>query len=107
MDGKDRDNNSFCSEDNDEYGEEGEYEQLNDILNKLDPETRQRVENGEIDLEELQAMGLLAGEEDGSYGDDQDADYGEEGEFDQDESDEEEDAHNGKRQKKYDDESDD
>lgn len=53
MDGRDKDDNSFCSEENEDYGEEGEYEQLNSILNKLDPETRARVENGEIDLDEL------------------------------------------------------
>jgi hypothetical protein len=47
LDGKDRDGTSYISHDNDddEYGEEGEFDidddmQLQEIINKLDPETR-------------------------------------------------------------------
>lgn len=74
MDGKDLENNSVYTEDDEnDYGEEGELDledEYNNILLKLDPETRERFENGEMDEEEMRSLGLLNG----------DNDYGEEGE---------------------------
>jgi len=89
LDGRDREDVSFYSDDVDDYGEEGEHE-LHDILNRLDPETRERVENGEIDIEELREMGLMPGGDDegDEYGDLDD--FGEEGELEMDEEGEEE-----------------
>ena len=74
LDSKDQDGQSIYSDDGDEYGEMGESE-LNDnesaalkqILEKLDPETRQRFENGELGEEELEQLGLI--NNDDSYGD--------------------------------------
>ena len=81
LDGKDPENNSVYTEDDEnDYGEEGELDQedvYTDILLKLDPETRGRFENGEMDEAEMRALGLLPG----------DADYGEEGENEISESD--------------------
>jgi len=75
LDGKDRDGISFMSMDGEEdYGEEGEFDLENDIkmqeiIEKLDPETRQRFEDGEIGIEDLKALGLIPQDFDGeSYG---------------------------------------
>jgi len=76
LDGKDRDGTSFISFDDDEYGEEGEFDMENDfkmqeIIDKLDPETRKRFEEGQIGIEDLKALGLISNdfENDGdSYG---------------------------------------
>ena len=40
------------------------------MIERLDPETRQKFENGELNLDDLKGMGIVAG-----------SDYGEEGEF--------------------------
>ena len=75
MDGKDEDGIS-CYSDDDDYGEEGEEDLLDDhaaeIVAKLDPKDRERFQNGEMDEDELQKLGLL---------DRFDSDLGEEGEF--------------------------
>ena len=59
LDGKDKDDQSIESDEEDEYGEEGEFA-LNedvqipdDVLEKLDPEIREKYEKGEINQEEL------------------------------------------------------
>lgn len=73
LDSKDQDGQSFYSDDIDEYGEMGESEMndnesaaLKQILEKLDPETRERFENGELGEEELEQLGLINNDE--SYG---------------------------------------
>ena len=81
LDGHDEDNISVSddSEDDEDMDEEGEMEMMdNDLLANMDPETRKKFENGEISLEELEKMGIMAFD-----------DYGEEGELEQDEEDEE------------------
>ena len=81
MDGKDPENNSqYTEDDENDYGEEGELDledRYNTILMSLDPETRARFENGEMDEYEMIALGLLNG----------DNEYGEEGENELSESD--------------------
>ena len=75
LDGKDRDGEYVLSED--EYGDEGGELDLEDdlelqqMLSKLDPEMKQKFENGEFDLDELKGLGLVPESDD---------DYGEEGE---------------------------
>ena len=53
LDGKDPENNSVYTEDDEsDFGEEGELDledEYNGIVMKLDPETRERFENGEMD----------------------------------------------------------
>lgn len=72
---------SVYSEEDDDM-EEGEFDMDgmfdDEMIAKLDPETRKKVENGELGYEELKAMGLLVGE--GDYGDEEDflAEEGEE-----------------------------
>ena len=80
LDGKDRDDNSFYSDDLEELDEEGEAEQLEEIINNLDPETREKFEKGELNEEDLRGMGLIPMAGDESYGDEDDdeADYGDE-----------------------------
>lgn len=84
LDGKDKDDQSVESDDDeeDDYGEEGEFalnedelEIPQDVLDKLDPETREKYEKGEINQEEL--LDFL-NKADGFD------DLGEEGEFDMD-----------------------
>lgn len=60
LDGKDRDNQSIESDDDDEYGgESGEFDKDDDIaipddvLERLDPEIREKYKNGEISKHEL------------------------------------------------------
>lgn len=71
----------------DDYGEEGEadlFDFANDeVLENLDPETREKYLKGELNIDEMKALGLI---------DDQFGDYGEEGEleFDDEEGEEEE-----------------
>lgn len=69
LDGHDRDGNSFISDDEDDYGEEGEMDmeegKLQEIIANLDPETKKKFEAGELGLEDLKGMGLV----DDSYGD--------------------------------------
>lgn len=99
LDGKTRDGESMMSFEGDEdYGEEGEFDAENDlrmqeIIDKLDPETRKRFEDGEIGIEDLKGLGLIPDDFDlESYGG-----YGsEEGEAENDESQE----NGAKRQKK-------
>lgn len=74
LDGKTRDGESYMSfEGEDDYGEEGEFDTENDlrmqeIIDKLDPETRKRFEDGEIGLEDLKGLGLIPDDFDiGSY----------------------------------------
>lgn len=75
------------------YGEEGEFEGeegLLDTINNLDPETRKKFENGELSMEDLKGLGILAdGDEYGSEDD-------EEGEFENEEGSEE----NGNKKQK-------
>ena len=96
LDAKDKDGQSVYSVmDNEE--EEGELEQAvldemqADVLERLDPETRDKIEKGEISLEDLKGMGIIGDSED--YGNEQ---FGEEGEAEVDENSEEPSA---KRQK--------
>ena len=82
LDGHDEDNISVSddSEDDSEMDEEGEMEMMdNELFANMDPETRKKFEAGEISLEELEKMGIMAFDDE----------YGEEGEHEQDESDEE------------------
>ena len=76
LDGHDEDNISVSddSEDEDEMGEEGELEMMDtEILNKLDPETREKFEKGELSIEELEKLGLTTfgamdyGDEEGEF----------------------------------------
>ena len=80
-----------ASSDDDDYGEEGEFDlygsENHEVLEKLDPETREKYIKGEMSMEEMAALGLL-----------QAADYGEEGEFEMDEEGEE-DQDDNKKQK--------
>mmetsp|Transcript_11070 Transcript_11070/g.18527 ORF Transcript_11070/g.18527 Transcript_11070/m.18527 type:complete len:90 (+) Transcript_11070:576-845(+) len=65
----------------DDYGEEGENELFDhEILQKLDPETREKYLNGELSMEEMKNLGLI-----------DDFDFGEEGEFEMEEEGEDED----------------
>ena len=65
LDGYDRDGASFCSDDDmDEMGEYDVEDEFGDMLKDLDPETRKKVENGELSIEELETMGLLKKDED-------------------------------------------
>lgn len=65
LDGYDRDGASFLSADDmDEMGEYDIEDEFGDMLKDLDPETRKKVENGEMGIDELEAMGLLKKEED-------------------------------------------
>ena len=75
LDGKTRDGESYLSLDGEEdYGEEGEFDTENDlrmqeIIEKLDPETRKRFEDGEIGIEDLKGLGLIPDDFDiDSYG---------------------------------------
>ena len=43
-----------------------ENQELHEIIKNLDPETKQRFENGELSLDDLKGLGLA---EDESYGD--------------------------------------
>ena len=67
----------LTDDDDDEYGEEGEYdfddEEDDKILAQLDDDTRKRLQEGKMTEEELEALGLggLGGLPD-------DAEYGEE-----------------------------
>ena len=77
LDGKDRDGQSFISFEADEYGEEGEEdmeedEQMQAIMDKLDPDTRKRFEAGEIGVEDLKGLGIL----DPDFKLDDDSEYG-------------------------------
>jgi hypothetical protein len=79
LDGKDRDGTSFYSAEgeDDEYGEEGEDDlegdlRMQEIIDKLDPDTRKRFEEGEIGIEDLKGLGLIPEDfdiEGESYGD--------------------------------------
>lgn len=87
LDGKDRDGGSYSSVENDEYGEEGEFDiendfQMQEIIEKLDPDTRKRFEDGEIGIEDLKGLGLIPEDldVDGSYGDEEGLFDDEEGE---------------------------
>jgi len=73
LDGHDRDDQSFFS---DEYGEEGEDDLDDMVLKNLDPETKKKFKNGEIGIDELREMGLT---------EDDLSDYDEEGEFEMEE----------------------
>ena len=105
LDGHDRDGNSFLSEDDEMYGEEGEFEDdegLLETIKNLDPETRKKFEAGELSMEDLKGLGILGdAEEYGDSDDLNDNEYGseEEGETEQ-KGDENGSAH--KKQKKDD-----
>lgn len=79
LDGQDADGKSVYSEEEDDM-EDGEFDMDGmfdeEVLDKLDPETRKKVENGELGYEELKGMGLIP---DDGYGDEEDF-IGEEGE---------------------------
>ena len=60
LDGHNRDNESIESDDDDDYGaEEGEFDKddeiaiPDDVLERLDPEIREKYKNGEISQAEL------------------------------------------------------
>ena len=77
LDGTDKNDEDVLSDDDDEdiYGEEGEFELDEDekILAQLDDDTRKRLQEGKMTEEELEALGL------GGLGDFPDgAEYGEE-----------------------------
>ena len=79
LDGTNKDDEDVLSDDDDEdaYGEEGEFE-LDDeedgkILAQLDEDTRKRLQEGKMTEEELEALGLG-----GLGGFPDDAEYGEE-----------------------------
>lgn len=79
LDGQDQDGKSVYSEEDDDM-EDGEFDMDGfdeDVLEKLDPETRKKVENGEYGIDELKGLGLIPDEE---YGDEDDfvAEEGEE-----------------------------
>ena len=85
------------SEDDELYGEEGEFEgdeHLLETINNLDPETKKKFEAGELSMDDLRGLGIL-GEGD-QFGEE---DYGseEEGELEQNGDENEESAH--KKQK--------
>lgn len=79
LDGQDQEGKSVYSEEEDDL-EDGEFDMDGmfdeDILEKLDPETRKKFENGELGVEDLRGMGLIP--EGDEYGDEDFA--GEEGE---------------------------
>ena len=45
-------------EDDEDYGEEGEFDQAGDLLDQLDEDTKERLKKGLVTPEELQALGL-------------------------------------------------
>lgn len=75
LDGKDKDGESHMSLEGDDYGEEGEFDvegdlRMNEIIEKLDPDTRKRFEDGEIGIDDLKGLGLIPADfEVESYGD--------------------------------------
>ena len=96
LDAKDKDGQSVYSiMENEE--EEGELEQAvqdeiyADVLARLDPETKEKIDKGEMSLEDLKGMGIIGDSDE--YGNEQ---FGEEGEAEVDENSEEPSA---KRQK--------
>ena len=48
-------------EDDEDYGEEGELDLEDDLLAQLDEETKQRLREGKMSAEELEALGLDPG----------------------------------------------
>jgi hypothetical protein len=69
LDMKDKDNQSFYSDDFEDM-EEGEHEQgLAQLIENLDPETREKFEKGELNEEDLIGMGLLDGDDQYSFDD--------------------------------------
>ena len=79
LDGQDQEGKSVYSEEDDELDEEGEFDMEGmfdeEMLEKLDPEMRKKVESGELGYEDLKALGVIPADDD--YGDEE---FGEEGE---------------------------
>ena len=64
LDMKDKDNQSFYSDEFEDMDEEGEHEQgLAQLIENLDPETREKFEKGELNEEDLIGLGLIDGED--------------------------------------------
>jgi len=81
LDCKTKEGEEMFDTSDDDYGEEGENELFDhEILQKLDPETREKYLNGELSMEEMKNLGLI-----------DDFDFGEEGEFEMEEEGEDED----------------
>jgi len=62
LDGKDKDGESVMVDDeDDDYGEEGEFEMENieEKLKALDPELRKKYDEGNMDVDEMRALGLI------------------------------------------------
>lgn len=87
LDGHDQDGKSVFSEEDDELDEEGEFDMDGmfdeEVLERLEPDLRKKVENGELGYEELKALGVIPADDD--YGDE----FGEEGEEEKSENGEE------------------
>jgi len=87
---KDGEEVEVSSDENEDYGEEGEDDMDGEldaeILNKLDPEMRQKFEDGELNSQDLAALGFGAIGEEGEIEQDE-GDYGEEGEAEGDDDD--------------------
>ena len=86
LDGHDQEGKSVFSEEDDEFDEEGEFDMDGmfdeEVLAKLDPDMRKKVENGELGYEDLKALGVIPADDD--YGDE----FGEEGEEENEENEE-------------------
>jgi len=81
VDGKDRENESVYTEESfeDEEGEADLYDaHAATILQKLDPETRERFEKGEMDEQEMKNLGILPDDAD-EEGEAEFEDYGSDG----------------------------
>lgn len=83
LDGHDEDNISVSDDsedDDDEMDEEGEMEMMdNELFANMDEETRIKFQNGEISLEELEKMGMVAFDDDGEEGEAEQSDEESEG----------------------------
>jgi hypothetical protein len=62
LDGKNKEGQSVGMGDMEDYGEEGEFEQeqMKETSDNLGPDTRKKFENGELSVEDLKGLGLLA-----------------------------------------------
>jgi len=59
LDGYDKDGGSVMLDDDNDYDEEGEFEDFEEKLKLLDPELRKKYEDGNMDVDEMRALGLL------------------------------------------------
>ena len=80
LDFKNKEGDEEFDSSEDDYGdEEGEFDMMGseqrEIIENLDPETKEKYLNGDMSLEEMKALGLIGGMDD----------YGEEGELEMDE----------------------